>query len=98
MHRVLSVVSMFSFEFSSMNVLLSFLAEQPLHLVICESEEWLHMTLGEEKLGSGRNIAPRVGCKLKWREQEMQSRWIALGRETCPFHQGIQADVYIEWP
>ena len=89
MHGVLGVVSMFIFELSAVNVLLPLLPEQSFHLVVCESEEWLHMPLREEKLRPGRKLVPRVGRELKRRGQEMQSRWIALSGEACPFHQGI---------
>src|SRR5260370_39174196 len=78
MHGVLRVVSMFIFEFSAVNVFLSLLTEQSFHLVVCESEEWLHMPLRNEKLRLRGTVVPRLGRELKWREQEMQSRWIAL--------------------
>jgi hypothetical protein len=79
-HGILGVVSMFVFEFSAVNVLLPLLPEQSFHLVVCESEEWLYMPLGKEKLRSGRKLVPRIGRELKRFEQEMQSRWIALNR------------------
>src|SRR4029077_16684807 len=97
-HGVLGVVSMLSFEFSAVNVFLPFLPEQSLHLVGGEPEERLHMPLREENLGTSGKVVPRVGRKFKRREQEMQSRWIALRSEPCPFHQGIKADVHILWP
>jgi len=70
---------LFIFEFSAVDVLLPLLPEQSFHLVVCESEEWLDMALRKEKFRPGGKLLPRLGRELKWREQEMQSRWIALG-------------------
>jgi hypothetical protein len=58
---VLGIVAMFIFEFSAVNVLLPLLSEQSFHLVVCESEEWLHMALREEKLRPCGKLVPRVG-------------------------------------
>ncbi len=79
MHGVLRVVSVFIFEFSTVHVLLPLLPKQSFHLVVCESEERLHVALRQEKFSPGGKVVPRLGRELKWCEQEMQSRWIALG-------------------
>jgi len=89
MHSVFSVVSMFMFEFSAVNILLTLLPERSFHLVIGKSKEWLHMPLREENLRAGRNVFPRVGRKFERCEQKMQSRWITLSGESCPLQEGV---------
>src|SRR5258707_1272214 len=68
MHGVLSVVSMFIFELSAVNVLLPLLPEQSLHLVVRESKERLHMPLCEEDFTASRTEVPRGGGELHRRE------------------------------
>ncbi len=64
MHRVLGVVPVLVFEFSPVNVLLPLLPEQSFHLVVCKSEEWLHVPLGQEKLRPSGKVIPRCGREL----------------------------------
>src|SRR5262245_58000965 len=78
-----------------MNVFLSFLTEQSFHLVVCESEERLYMSLGKKYLGSCRHVLPGFGRKLKGNKQKMQSRGISLGGESGPFSQCVETDINV---
>ena len=82
MHCVLGVVTVFFLEFGAVNILLPLLPEQSFHLVVCESEKRLYMSLREENLGSGGKVIPCAGCELERREEEMQRGRVDSGGKS----------------
>ena len=97
MHRVFCIVTVGFFEFGAMEVLLTFLAEQALHLIICKAEKGLYVASRKRDFRSGCHAFSRFCRELQRSEEETERCGASLGRKSGPFEPRVKSDVNVRW-